>query len=166
MAGDAAAQRERQTAQTAEERAFELGNIAAARSDADLQSRLLEAQVAQAEQAAGLGGAGTFGQQYIGYDRGEAISARKTDEIRAREVQSAKSGGWGPLNVGARGARTYRDVISGGRGHDLVDQVLDDSNGDPNAVMRELRKRLGNDPMATSLALYDLGFNPQAFLQG
>lgn len=138
-AEEAAAQREFESAMLAQEQAFELGQIAAMREESLAPTK--------------------FGRGEVSFDRGWAISDGKADEIRGSNLIEGKGGGWGPLNIGARDAQTYQDIFDD-KAYDIRDQYGED----PMALISQLQKAFQNDPMATSLALRDLGYNPAAFM--
>lgn len=139
-AEEAQAQRDFEAQQLMMEQAFELGNIAAMR----------EEDLAQPTE---------FGRGEVSFDRGWALSDDKVNEIRGSTMVEGKGGGWGPLNVGARDAQTYQDIFD-----DKAYTIRDQYGQDPMVLVAQLQKAFQNDPMATSLALRDLGYNPAAFM--
>lgn len=154
--------RDFRSALAAEERAFELGQAAVQSEREDLENRMLELQVQQMEQE--LGGTldgDDFGQYDVSWTRGDALTPGRRDDLRDVTFRNTDEGTFGflPGRQGDYGsAITYDDLAQDALG------IVNQYGQDPNEVTRRVRELARGRPQLASTLLYDLGYNPAAFL--
>lgn len=158
---------------SAEERAFELGQAATQQDRQALENRMLELQIQQMEREVGPQNP-QFGRHVASADRGAALSPGRQQDLRETTFTEKTGGGGFKLpNIGLLGGdgniriggslertqtTTYDDLARDAEG------IVNEYGEDPNEVTRRIKLLARERPQLASLLLYDLGYNPGAYL--